>query len=57
MFEGFELEKLFNFIECFNLLKRGEMIEKGMYILGGMKLRNIFDLEFRKFCVFLEYVF
>ena len=56
MFEGSELEKLFNSIECPNLLKRGEMIEKGMYILGGMKLRNISDLEFRKLCAFLEYV-
>lgn len=32
------------------------MIEKGMFILGGMKLRNISALEFRKLCAFLEYV-
>lgn len=45
MFDGSELENLFNSIESPNVLKIGEMIEKGMFILEGIKLRNISDFE------------
>lgn len=55
MFDGFELVILFNFIESYNVLKRGEMIEKRKFIFEGIKLINIFDFEFRKL-FFLEYV-
>lgn len=55
MFDGSDLENLFNSIECPNVLKRGEMIEKRKFILEGIKLRNISDFEFRKL-YFLEYV-
>lgn len=45
MVDGSELENLFNSIESPNVLKIGEMIEKGMFILEGIKFRNISDFE------------
>lgn len=53
--EGSKLEKLLNAIEYPNLLIRGEMIERGVYILGGVKLRDLLEDEYTKFCDFLGY--
>ncbi|XP_062599997.1 uncharacterized protein LOC134261585 [Saccostrea cucullata] len=53
--EGSKLEKLFNSIESPNLLIRGEMIEKGVYVLGGIKLRVLVENEYKKLCDFLGY--
>lgn len=53
--EGSKLEKLLNAIESPNLLIRGEMIERGVYILGGVKLRDLIEDEYTKLCDFLGY--
>lgn len=53
--EGSKLEKLLNAIEYPNLLIRGEMIERGVYILGGVKLRDLLEDEYTKLCDFLGY--
>ncbi|XP_056019403.1 uncharacterized protein LOC125661273 isoform X1 [Ostrea edulis] len=53
--KGSELEKLLNAIESPNLLIRGEMVERGVYILGGVKLRDLLEDEYMKLCDFLGY--
>ncbi|XP_061191434.1 uncharacterized protein LOC133199606 isoform X2 [Saccostrea echinata] len=51
--EGSKLEKLFNSIESPSVLIRCEMIEKGVYVLGGVKSRDLTRDEYRKLCDYL----
>ncbi|CAG2218049.1 unnamed protein product [Mytilus edulis] len=53
--EGTELDKLYKSIESPNILKRGEMITQGIYILGSIKMRTLTKHALDALCKYLDF--